>query len=208
MQLDFTNKPRLAKAHALADYWHQNVPRKYTGLPYITHPVAVAELLLSHGFHAEDMLCAALLHDVLEDTDCPPHHIKDACGERVLRWVTLLSDMETGNRATRKELSRQRLSAAPAEVQTIKVCDLIDNTRSIVEHDPKFAKVYLPEKKALLDVLTLAPAGIKAIAYDIYSKGLMTLAEGELKMALAHQGEVDEIEAILIERDLAPLALF
>lgn len=50
----------------------------------------------------------------------------------------------------------QRLAESSREVQTIKVADLIDNTPSIVQHDPDFARVYLREKRDLLNVLTLA----------------------------------------------------
>jgi hypothetical protein len=53
-------------------------------------------------------------------------------------------------------LDRQHSAAAPAAAQTIKVADLISNTRSIVAHDPGFAKVYLEEKRMLLEVLTKA----------------------------------------------------
>ena len=42
---------------------------------------------------------------------------------------------------------------ATPEAKTIKLADLIDNTKSIVEHDPRFAKVYLEEKRLLLEVL-------------------------------------------------------
>ena len=60
------------------------------------------------------------------------------------------------NRARRKEIDRQRLSQAPGWVQTVKVADMIDNTSTIVEYDPKFAKVYLEEKRLLLAELTSA----------------------------------------------------
>lgn len=53
-------------------------------------------------------------------------------------------------------MDRQRLADSSREVQTIKVADLIDNTPSIVQHDPDFARVYLREKRDLLNVLTLA----------------------------------------------------
>lgn len=53
-------------------------------------------------------------------------------------------------------MDRQRLAESSREVQTIKVADLIDNTPSIVQHDPDFARVYLREKRDLLNVLTLA----------------------------------------------------
>lgn len=52
------------------------------------------------------------------------------------------------------------LGAASAEGQTIKLADLIDNSDSILAHDPKFAAVYLREKKELLEVLTQGDAGL------------------------------------------------
>jgi hypothetical protein len=74
--------------------------------------------------------------------------------------VALLTDTPTReggpNRARRKEMDRQRLSQAPGWVQTVKVADMIDNTSTIVEYDPKFAKVYLEEKRLLLKELTSA----------------------------------------------------
>lgn len=76
--------------------------------------------------------------------------------------------MEKGNRKERKELSRKRLSAAPQRIQNIKVADLISNTASIVQHDPKFAMVYLEEKRLLLDVLTKADERLIRIARKRY----------------------------------------
>ncbi len=76
----------------------------------------------------------------------------------------ILSDLEEGNRATRKCLSCERLAAAPGWVQTIKCADLISNTSSIVLHDPDFAKVYSREKRELLAVLTKADRRLWDIA--------------------------------------------
>jgi len=81
-------------------------------------------------------------------------------GAKVEQGVALLTDMPTveggPNRKKRKELDRLRLSQAPAWVQTIKVADMIDNTSTIVEYDPKFAKVYLEEKRLMVQGLTQA----------------------------------------------------
>jgi (p)ppGpp synthase/HD superfamily hydrolase len=71
-------------------------------------------------------------------------------------WLTDVSRPEQGNRATRKAIDRAHTASAPSEAQTIKLCDLISNTRSIVEHDPEFARVYLAEKRLLLEVMTKA----------------------------------------------------
>jgi hypothetical protein len=53
---------------------------------------------------------------------------------------------------------------APAEAQTIKLADLISNSRSIMEHDPEFARVYLEEKRLLLEVMTKGDATLMAEA--------------------------------------------
>ena len=76
----------------------------------------------------------------------------------------MLSDLETGNRAQRKAASRNRLASASAEIQTIKCADLISNTASIVQHDAKFAEIYLEEKRLLLDVLAKADGRLVQIA--------------------------------------------
>jgi len=59
------------------------------------------------------------------------------------------------------------LPARRGGVQTIKVADLISNTGSIVEHDPKFAVTYLEEKRLLLDVLTNADPRLLSIAREL-----------------------------------------
>jgi len=64
-------------------------------------------------------------------------------------------------------MDRQRLADSSREVQTIKVADLIDNTPSIVQHDPDFARVYLREKRDLLNVLTLADQDLVDRAWTV-----------------------------------------
>ena len=135
---------------------HTGQLRKYTGDDYIVHPVAVADLVERHG-GSEAQIAAALLHDVVEDTDTTLNDIKEKFGEEIadlVYWLTDSSKPEDGNRATRKAIDAARLADAPAEAQFVKVADLVDNTRSIVEYDPSFAKVYLVEKQNLLTKMT------------------------------------------------------
>jgi (p)ppGpp synthase/HD superfamily hydrolase len=130
--------------------------RKYTGVPYHDHLRRVA---LYVSLHCKDpeVLAAALLHDVLEDTSVDAVTLATHFGPNVSKMVLDLSDTpatEGGpNRAARKEIDRNRLANAGNWVGLIKLADLIDNSSSIVEHDPSFAKVYLREKEALLKVL-------------------------------------------------------
>jgi len=131
---------------------HKGQVRKYTGLPYINHPISVASRVEAVRGDSQ-MIMAALLHDTLEDTKATASDIKQLFGVVVASYVIALSDMEQGNRAERKAQSRIRLAAAPAEVKTIKLADLLDNTEDITLHDPKFARVYMAEKAALLPAL-------------------------------------------------------
>lgn len=146
------------RARAFASLKHAEVGqlRKYTGEPYINHPKAVAELVRSVP-HTEEMIAAAWLHDTVEDTNCTLDEIDNLFGFEVAALVEMLTDVskpEDGNRATRKAIDREHTAKASPEGKTIKLADLIDNSHSIIERDPKFAKVYLAEKALLLEVLT------------------------------------------------------
>ena len=70
-----TNEERLTKAVIFAATKHTNQKRK-DGTPYIYHPMAVADLLKKHGYNI-DYQIAAMLHDVLEDTDATEDEVKE-----------------------------------------------------------------------------------------------------------------------------------
>jgi (p)ppGpp synthase/HD superfamily hydrolase len=142
--------------------------RKYTNEPYIVHPAEVVQILKTRP-HDPEMVAAAWLHDVVEDTGVSIEVIRAEFGSKVsdlVGWLTDVSRPEQGNRATRKAIDRAHTAAAPAEAQTIKLCDLISNTRSIVEHDAEFARVYLAEKRLLLEVMTKADPELMARARE------------------------------------------
>lgn len=148
-------KDKAWQALQFATAAHEGQFRKYTGEPYIIHPITVAGLVATIN-NAPYVIATALLHDTIEDCGVTYDEIAHKFGIMVARGVRWLSDMEEGNRATRKQLSCERLAKSPKWVQNIKVCDLIANTSSIVIHDPDFAKVYIPEKIKILDALTKA----------------------------------------------------
>lgn len=167
-----------AKLFATAAHAAVGQTRKYTGEPYILHPMAVADLVRGVRAVTDEMLAAAWLHDVVEDTKVTIEQIDAEFGADVAElvgWLTDVSRPEDGNRTTRKALDREHLAAAPAAAQTIKVADLIDNTASIVEHDPSFAVVYLGEKAALLAVLTGADRKLRTKAVEVSEAALAAL---------------------------------
>lgn len=77
------------QALAFATQKHEGQTRKL-GEPYITHPIAVAEMMVEKGL-SEDYVIAALFHDLLEDTDATEKEISDIGGEAVLAAVKLLT---------------------------------------------------------------------------------------------------------------------
>ncbi|UCD35651.1 MAG: bifunctional (p)ppGpp synthetase/guanosine-3',5'-bis(diphosphate) 3'-pyrophosphohydrolase, partial [Nitrospiraceae bacterium] len=129
--------------------------RKYTRLPYTTHLQNVVELVMSVTDDPE-MIAAAWLHDVVEDTPATLEDVEKSFGRDVADMVASLTDISRpsdGNRAKRKELDRIHLAEAGAGAKTVKLADLIDNCRDICKNDERFAKQYLKEMAALLEVL-------------------------------------------------------
>jgi len=149
---------------------HADQKRKYTGDPYTSHLAEVAGIVAA-ATGSDEAVSIAWLHDTIEDTATSFEDLHGIFGLRIAASVVTLSDLETvGNRAARKAAARVRLAAAPPMVQTIKVADIISNTSSIVLHDPKFARVYLPECVALLNVLAKADSRLLKMAWNQISK--------------------------------------
>lgn len=141
------------RAEIWAKRWHADQVRKYSGEPYWTHPIAVAHLVKSVP-HTPEMIAAALMHDILEDTKATETEMRAEFGDAVtdlVLWLTDISKPSDGNREVRKRIDRAHTAAAPPAAKTVKLADLIDNSKSILARDPDFAKVYLSEKRRLLD---------------------------------------------------------
>lgn len=146
----------IMRAMTLASEYHLGQVRKYTGEPYIVHPMGVAELVfaVTNGCASAEMIAAAWLHDTLEDTNIEPTLIKIVCGDEVLRLVQELTQKSTkndGNRAARKKIDREYLWTVSREAQTIKCCDIIHNCHGIAQYDKGFFNVYKSEARALLE---------------------------------------------------------
>lgn len=153
---------------------HADQRRKYCNSAYVVHLAEVAGVVatLPRNFYAplallDEMVAVAWLHDCIEDQGVTREELSTQFGPIVAGGVQLLSDTETGNRATRKALACERLAAAPAWVQTIKAADLISNSRSIMDRGVDFAAVYQREARTLLDAMTEAYAPFVQIAREL-----------------------------------------
>ena len=169
----------VARADAFAARAHSaiNHKRKYTGDDYIVHPAEVAAIV-STVPHTDEMLAAAWLHDTVEDTGVTIETIRAEFGAVVAGLVADLTDVSTpggGNRAIRKGIDLAHTASASPSAKTIKLADLLSNTASIVAHDPGFARVYLKEKAAMLEVMTQGDATLLARAKATLAAGLAKL---------------------------------
>jgi (p)ppGpp synthase/HD superfamily hydrolase len=145
--------PLVVKALAFATKAHAGVSRKWTGEPYVKHPERVAAKIAALGLGPE-MIAAAYLHDVVEDTEVTSETLVSEFGPVVAGLVAeVTKPVVPGNRAARKAAYRAHLAASSTEGATIKLADMLDNSSDVAERDWAFSLVYLPELREELAVL-------------------------------------------------------
>lgn len=124
---------RLLRAALHAARAHAGQTRKGGEVPYVNHVIEVAHLVATHGGD-EDAAVAALLHDVVEDTDATVERVADGFGPRVAALVDALTDRpgwEALPRRERKRLQAGHLAGADPAARRIKVADQISNLRDV-----------------------------------------------------------------------------
>ena len=138
---------------------HQGQIRRFCDEPYSNHPARVASRVSLLPDVTENMVVAAYLHDVLEDTDWTIDQLLEAgFSQTAVAYVVGLTDVYTKdaypklNRAERKALEHERIAKLPPEVLNIKAADIIDNLRGQNPADP-FAVTFLREKIQLLSMI-------------------------------------------------------
>ena len=176
-----------AKAFAIAAHEACEQVRNYTGAPYWTHPEEVAQIVADVGGTPE-MIAAAWLHDVVEDTPVKIGVIHELFGDTVASLVLDLTDVSVpgqGPRSHRRTLDRLHTADISDDGQTIKLADLIANSSTIVAFAPGFARTYLVEKWLSLKVLTRGNAELQQRAAELLESNRnalgMTLADVEEK---------------------------
>lgn len=128
----------LERALRLAASAHAGQSRKGSDLPYITHPVAVALILARAGFVDEELLAAALLHDVVEDTPVELADLEQDFSDRVCEYVAAASEQKsdaTGRRrawSDRKADHVRQVAAAPLAARAIVLADKLHNLQSML----------------------------------------------------------------------------
>jgi GTP pyrophosphokinase len=139
-----TLSPRLARdemsqvqnAYELARASHAGQMRD-EGTPYILHPIRVATVLSEElGLYSSELACAALLHDVIEDTNVTCEQIRLEFGDRVARIVSLLTKLPHVSLAGYLAAIED---ASDLKAPLVKLCDRLDNLRFLMR-SPKAEK--------------------------------------------------------------------
>jgi guanosine-3',5'-bis(diphosphate) 3'-pyrophosphohydrolase len=128
----------LLKALAFAAHKHRDQRRKDAeASPYINHPIALADVLVNEGGVTDfEVLCAALLHDTVEDTATTHEELLDAFGSRIARIVAEVTDDKMLAKSERKRLQIEHAPKLSREAKLVKLADKICNLRDVVVRPP------------------------------------------------------------------------
>jgi (p)ppGpp synthase/HD superfamily hydrolase len=174
--------PLVRHAYAFAEHAHHGQRRK-DGQAYISHPVRVARLLAGLGY-GEEVLAAALLHDVVEDTPATLAEIRQAFGPRVALLVASVSEDPTLHGAQRKQAYREQVRAAPSDAQAIcaadKVCNVEDLRMSAAGGDHIVLQrfhggLHEQAQRFTAELRMLCEAGVDTHLTDALRRGVLAL---------------------------------
>lgn len=173
----------LLEAVAFAAEKHRHQRRKDADAsPYINHPIALANLLKREGVDDVAVLCAALLHDTIEDTNTTADELRVLFGEVITSVVLEVTDDKDLDRAQRKRLQVEHAHAVSERAKLVKLADKICNVYDMVAAPPatwtiERKREYLRWSKDVVDRLRGAHPGLEAIFDDVYAKGVRALGE-------------------------------
>lgn len=128
----------LIKAIAFAAGKHRNQRRKDADAsPYINHPIALADVLANEGKVTDiNVLCAAILHDTIEDTETTAAELESQFGRRITSIVLEVTDDKSLEKSVRKQRQIEHAAHASREAKLVKLADKICNLRDILSAPP------------------------------------------------------------------------
>lgn len=115
------------------DGFHRKNSKKQ---PYITHPLSVLNFVVASGVSDPDVLCAAVLHDVVEDTSATIKDIRAHFGEKVASIVAEVTDDRTLSQLERKKAQLEHTKTLSREAAHVKLADALDNLSSLCVDPP------------------------------------------------------------------------
>ena len=160
----YMNRKIVFEAASFARHAHRNHYRRDNVTPYTVHLGEVAGLI---GTVITEPIprATAWLHDSIEDVGITYKQLVAKFGETIALGVyQLTNDKPEGlNREKRKAIECDRAKEMFPWVQTVRYADILSNTTGCANAEPKFAKIYIPEKKELMKYLTKGDADLRQL---------------------------------------------
>jgi guanosine-3',5'-bis(diphosphate) 3'-pyrophosphohydrolase len=130
--------PSFIQAVAFAADKHRNQRRKDAeASPYINHPIALANVLANEGGVQDvTVLCAAVLHDTIEDTETTADELRALFGDQVAAVVLEVTDDKSLDKAQRKQLQIEHAAHCSPQAKLVKLADKICNLRDLLASPP------------------------------------------------------------------------
>jgi len=167
----------LLKATQFAADRHRNQRRKDAeSSPYINHPIALANVLANEGGVTDPVvLCAALLHDTIEDTNTTADELRTMFGEAITSVVLEVTDDKSLPKARRKELQIEHARSASPQAKLVKLADKICNLRDITatppaDWDQSRKDQYFDWAKSVIDGVRGTHAQLEATFDSVYGQ--------------------------------------
>jgi len=164
------------KAVAFAAEKHRNQRRKDAeASPYINHPIALTNVLANEG-GVDDVtvLCAAVLHDTIEDTETTPEELQAIFGPKVASVVMEVTDDKSLEKSVRKQRQVEHAPHISTEAKLVKLADKISNLRDILASPP--ADWSAERKQNYFEWAAKVVAGVRGVHPDLEAifDGLMS----------------------------------
>ena len=145
--------------------------------PYINHPIALANILAQRWVIDENVLCAAILHDTIEDTETTADELRKHFGEKITSIVLEVSDDKSLEKEVRKQLQIDHAASLSKEAKLVKLADKIANITDIINTPPvnwskERKQEYFAWAKAVVNNLRGAHQGLEKEFDDLISTNL------------------------------------
>jgi len=177
MSISEEDLKRLLKALSFAAHKHRDQRRKdVESSPYINHPISLANILCNEG-HVTDVnvICAALLHDTVEDTDTTPEELEREFGKEITGIVMDVTDDKTLEKGERKRRQIEHAAHISDQAKLVKLADKICNLRDVASNPPtdwdmQRRQDYFDWAMAVIDRLRGVHGPMEAIFDEVYEK--------------------------------------
>jgi guanosine-3',5'-bis(diphosphate) 3'-pyrophosphohydrolase len=166
----------LFKALAFSAEKHTKQRRKdIDKTPYINHPISLANILAQRWVIDENVLCAAILHDTIEDTETTVEELQEHFGEKITSIVLEVTDDKSLEKSVRKQKQVEHAASISHEAKLVKLADKIANITDIINTPPvdwssDRKKEYFDWAKAVVDNLRGAHQGLEKDFDDLIHK--------------------------------------